>query len=333
MRYNSENFQYEDILMNNSDFLSSFLFSLNVTLPTILILLLGVFLGKKGMLNDGFCEQATKLIFNVTLPLLLFMNIFTGSVNYASQINLLIVALLGTLLLFLFSEIFAAKFVREKRERCTFVQGVYRGNNGILGLAFCVNAYGEAAFAPASIYSAALVFIYNILGVITITRSLSTEKISIAKVALKIIKNPLIIGISLGVIANLSALQIPQPLLTAGHYVANITLPLALLCTGATINLKVLRQTSNVSLWASIGRLIVAPVFMVLLAKAFAIEGMYMGIVLLMTATPLAAATYAMVRAMGGNGTTVANIIGITTIGSMFSSSLGIMILAQLGWI
>ena len=58
-----------------------------------------------------------------------------------------------------------------------------------------------------------------------------------------------------------------------------------------------------------------------------------MGIVLLMTATPLAAATYAMVRAMGGNGTTVANIIGITTIGSMFSSSLGIMILAQLGWI
>ncbi|HBO38588.1 MAG TPA: malonate transporter [Pasteurellaceae bacterium] len=319
--------------MNNSDFLSSFLFSLNVTLPTILMLLLGIFLGKRRIINDSFCEQATKLIFNVTLPLLLFMNIFTGSIDYSSQVSLLIVAFLGSFLLFLFAEIFATKFVTEKRERCTFVQGVFRGNNGILGLAFCINAYGEAAFAPASIYSAALVFIYNILGVITITRSLSTEKINFIKMTINILKNPLIIGISLGVLANLAALKIPQPLLSTGHYLANITLPLALICTGATINMKSLQNTSNVSLWASIGRLVIAPIFMVLLAKAFGIDGMHMGIVLLMTATPLAAATYAMVRSMGGNAVTVANIIGITTIGSMFASSLGIIILSQLGWI
>lgn len=55
---------------------------------------------------------------------------------------LLLAGVVGTLILFVGAEMFAAKFVADKRERGTFVQSVYRGNNGILGLAFCINAYG-----------------------------------------------------------------------------------------------------------------------------------------------------------------------------------------------
>lgn len=319
--------------MQNSDFISSFMFSVSVTLPTLLMLLLGILLRTRGIIDDKFCGQATKIIFNITLPILLFQNIVKNQVDYASQAPVLLVGLIGTLVLFLIAEILAVNFVKLKSERATFVQAVYRGNNGILGLAFCINAYGDEALAPASIYAAALTFVYNILGVITLTRHLSDGKVSPFKVLLNVLKNPLIIGISLGVLVSVAQIQLPKTLITSGDYLANMTLPVALLCTGASIDVKALFRASDLSLWATTWRVFISPFFMVLLGKIFGLSGISLGILFLMTVTPMAAAAYAMIRSMGGNATTAANIIGLTSFASMFTSSIGLLVLSQLGWI
>ncbi len=52
-----------------------------------------------------------------------------------------------------------------------------------------------------------------------------------------------------------------------------------------------------------------------------------------MAATPMATIAYAMVRGMGGNGVSAANIIALTTLGAILISSLGLLVLTQLGWI
>lgn len=319
--------------MQNNDFLSAFIFSTSVTLPTLLMLMLGVTLRAKRVIDDRFSGQATKIIFNITLPVLLFLSIFKNPVDYSQQVPLLLVGVVGTLILFVGAEIFAAKFVVDKRERGTFVQSVYRGNNGILGLAFCINAYGDLALAPASIYAAALTFLYNILGVITLSRSLSDGKVGVKKIVFNVLKNPLIIGILLGILASFNQVAFPKAILTTADYLASMTLPLALICTGASIDVKGLFKINAVSLWASIGRLLVAPIFMVVIGKVLGITGIHLGIVLLMSSTPLATAAYAMIRGMGGNAVTAANIIGLTTFGSMFSSVTGLLLLNQIGWI
>ncbi len=138
--------------MQNTNLLSSFLFSMSVTLPTVLMLLLGVILKRQRMVDDKFTGQATRIIFNITLPILLFLNITSNPVDFRSQMLPIMASVVGTLLLFLGAELVAGKYIAEKTERGTFVQAVYRGNNGILGLALCINAYGEAGLAPASIY-------------------------------------------------------------------------------------------------------------------------------------------------------------------------------------
>ncbi|QIM68683.1 AEC family transporter [Basfia succiniciproducens] len=317
-----------------TDFLSSLIFSVGVTLPTILLLILGMLIRKKKMIDDRFCEQSTKVVFNITLPVLLFFSVYGKHVDYISQMAVLSVGIIGTISLFLLAELFAARFIAEKRERGTFVQAIYRGNSGILGLAFCISAFGDSAAVPASIYSAAVIFLYNILAVITLTRSLSTGSVSVVSIMKGVIKNPLIIAILFALLANSISLELPAPLLSTGNYLANMTLPLALICTGATIDLSVFsNKTSNVVLMGSLGRLVVTPVFMILIGKVFGLDGMLLGVVALMNTTPVASAAYAMVRAMGGNSVTVANIIGITTVGSMITSSLMLLILSQAGWI
>ncbi|UAY78427.1 AEC family transporter [Pasteurella canis] len=319
--------------MHNTDFLSSFLFSMSVTLPTVLMLLLGVVLQRWHMVDDKFTGQATKIIFNITLPILLFLNITSNPVEFRSQLLPIAASFTGTLLLFIVAELVAAKFIVEKQERGTFVQGVYRGNNGILGLALCINAYGEAGLAPASIYAAATIFLFNVLGVITLSRSFADGRVSFLGIAKNVIKNPLIIAIVLGYVVNGLELQFPKTLQTTGNYLASMTLPLALICAGASVKFNGSASGSRTVIWGSIGRVIIAPIFMVCIGKLFGLSGMNMGILFLMAATPMATITYAMVRGMGGNGTSAANIIALTTLGAIITSSVGLLILSQLGWV
>ena len=65
---------------------------------------------------------------------------------------------------------------------------------------------------------------------------------------------------------------------------------------------------------------------------AFGLEGMSMGVFFLMSATPVAAASYVMAKAMGANDVAAANIVGITTIGAMPVAAVGIASLRLLGW-
>ncbi|UDW84501.1 AEC family transporter [Pasteurella canis] len=319
--------------MHNTDFLSSFLFSMSVTLPTVLMLSLGVVLQRLHMVDDKFTGQATKIIFNITLPILLFLNITSNPVEFRSQLLPIAASFTGTLLLFIVAELVAAKFIVEKQERGTFVQGVYRGNNGILGLALCINAYGEAGLAPASIYAAATIFLFNVLGVITLSRSFADGRVSFWGIVKNVIKNPLIIAIVLGYVVNGLELQFPKTLQTTGNYLASMTLPLALICAGASVKFNGSASGSRTVIWGSIGRVIIAPIFMVCIGKLFGLSGMNMGILFLMAATPMATITYAMVRGMGGNATSAANIIALTTLGAIITSSVGLLILSQLGWV
>lgn len=324
-------------------FLDSLQFSLNVTLPTILMLVLGIILRRQKVVDDHFCQTASKLVFNIALPALLFVNIVKNPTDYSTQIWLVAAGFASTFLIYFAAEWLAAKVFGDRKLRGIFVQGVFRGNSGILGLALCINAYGVVAAAPASVYTACITLLFNVLAVITLTHSLSDQKLNVANIIRSLLKNPLIIAIVMGLIIVRLDWQLPSPLLRTGDYLANLTLPVALICAGASLDFKQLNQfkqsdTTNqhhqVVCWASVGRLIISPFLSVLIGKyLFQLEPMSLGILFLMSSTPTAAASYAMVRYFSGNGTLAANVIAITSIGTMLTSSAGLFILRQLAWI
>ena len=55
--------------------MENFIYSINVTLPIFLVMVIGYGLKQKGMLNDSSVAVANKFNFNVTLPFLLFRDI------------------------------------------------------------------------------------------------------------------------------------------------------------------------------------------------------------------------------------------------------------------
>ena len=309
-----------------SAFLHILSFAFSVTGPIFVILALGIILAQRGVITDAFIDAGSKLVFNVTLPALLFITISKTNIELTANFSLIGYGLLATLILFLVLEFAAAYCIYPDQERGVVVQGAFRSNMGIVGLAYCVNAYGEVGLAAASIYLGPVTILFNVLAVITLNRSLNKQR-SIAGTLLDIAKNPLILGIVMALPVAWSQVTLPGIVVKSGEYFAQMTLPLALLCTGASLSLKALREDSRNAVVASIGKLIVVPFIITLGGYWFGFRGMDLGILFLMTSSPTAAASYIMTRAMGGNAVLSANIIALTTIGSVLVASVGVAVL------
>ncbi|MFJ5451531.1 AEC family transporter [Pectobacterium jejuense] len=310
-------------------------FAFNVTMPNLLMLFMGVALRKIGLLNDAFCDAAMRLVFNLSLPCLLFFSVASNHQSFSDQWPLVLYGTLGTLATFLLLEIAAVRLIKEPTERGIFVQGGFRSNTGIMGLAFAVSAYGEEGVAVGSLYLVVTVIMFNALSVITLTRSLQRkspdQRISVLMLLRGIATNPLIIGLLCGAAYAQSHLPMPGVIKQTGSFISSMALPLALLCAGASLEWRSMFRSSNVAMLASVAKLLVVPGLLTFGGWLVGFRGVELGIIFLFSSTPTASGSYVMTRAMGGNATLAANIIGLTTAGAFFVIALGLYFLRSLG--
>nr|WP_299976147.1 AEC family transporter [uncultured Pseudoteredinibacter sp.] len=210
-----------------------------------------------------------------------------------------------------------------------FCQSSFRSNLAFIGLSFCAGAYGEEGLARAAVLVAFITVVYNILSVLTLERHLnSSDKSSIFSLLKRIAKNPLVMAIVLGVVCNSLAGLFPVPLKQSGAYLAQITLPMALLCIGASLSVKSLAAgQSKVIALVLFFKLLLMPLLAVFIVWSLGYGAMDIGIVFLLLSAPTASASFVMVAAMGGDARLTANFIAATTIGSLFTVSLGFAVL------
>ncbi len=315
-----------------SAFFENLRFSFSITGPIFVVLALGVFLNWRRLINDNFIDIGSKLVFNVTLPSLLFISISQTSIEQTANLRLIAVGVVVTIAVWLLLELVAARYVPGPTDRGVVVQGGFRSNMGIIGLAYCVNAYGETGLVTASLYLALVTILFNILSVITLSHSLH-RAVGVSGMLKGIATNPLIIGILLALPFAWSDIELPHLVIRSGEYFAQMTLPLALICTGASLDFHALRNSFGGALIASVFKLIIVPLLMTLVGYWVGFRGIELGVLLLMSSAPTAAASYVMVRSMGGNAPLAANIIVMTTLGSLLSTSLAVTLLRGMGLI
>lgn len=311
------------------------LFSLQITLPIALIVVLGVWFKRIGWLDEAFNQGASKLVFNVALPSLLFVSIVDSEASAEIGLRIILFAAVFTLGSFFVLSLLSHWVTAIREERGVFVQGAFRGNMGIVGLAFCFSAFGTEGATLASVYLAFMTLLYNVLAVVTLHRWQDKQPgQSIILSTLKgLTKNPLIIAIAIAGTWRFSTIPVPVFLTDAAQYLAQMTLPLALLSIGASLSWVGFVSAGKVTAWASALKLIVLPYIAAGIAYWIGFRGVELGVMYLMMATPTAAASYMMVRAMGGNASLAASIIAVTTVLSLFTTSIGLVAMKAWQWI
>ncbi|CCN49476.1 putative auxin efflux carrier [Vibrio nigripulchritudo MADA3029] len=307
-------------------------FSASITGPICLMLVLGVFLKRANLINEEFIETASKLVFKVTLPALLFLSIVQSDYDVGKSLPFTLYGLAANLVFFLFMFASTKMFFKDSNDIGVIVQGGFRSNLAIIGLAYMANMYGEQGVANAALYVGAVTVLYNILAVIALSPKQQDSKLkAFSMFGKSITKNPLIIAILLGFVCYALSVPIPEIVSHAGGYFADMTLPLALLCTGGSLNLRSLKKEINSTWFSAVQKLFLCPLIIVGGGLLLGYRGMELGLLFFMTASPTAAASYVMARAMGGNPTLAANIIALTTVGSLLTCSVGIAMLTHFG--
>ncbi|MBH0085249.1 AEC family transporter [Psychrobacter sp. SCQQ22] len=316
--------------------IDAIVFAITIVLPNLALMWLGFFMQRRGEASKTFIDQASSFVFNYCLPCLLFFSVVDSDVDYAKQITLIIAGILVTFLLFIGAEVYAKYFVSKPADQGVFVQGVFRSNMAIIGLATVANAYGERGLSIGAVYMGVVTILFNILAVITLSRvsksvndTWSSRSIMIVK---KLLTNPLILAlVSAFVYKALPLPPITGVIHTTGDLLAAVALPLALICAGASIDMKSMLHPSGLSMQASIGRIVIAPIVAIAIGLAFGLSSVHMGVLFLMVASPTAAASYVMAKAMGGNDILAANILAFTTVVGMFGMAIGAATLRGLG--
>jgi malonate transporter and related proteins len=305
-------------------------FALSATLPVSIIILLGVILKYKAWITEEFAQIGSRLVFNLTLPALLFVNIVNTKLTSDLPLNLILIALFIMTLSFIVTHYLAYAIPRQEA-RGAFVQGTCRGNMAIIGLALAANAFGPQGLAVASIYLAALVIPGNVYSIVTLYLHHANTP-TFHTIARSVVTNPLAIAIMAAVTCTVLNVTIPAVLMETGQHLAKMTLPLALICVGASIRWHEFRA-SRLLYVAIFGKILLLPLIATLLGFACGLRDTALGILFVMMAAPTAAAAYPMIRSIGGDYHLTAAIIAGSTLFSIVTSTVGLFLLHYLTWV
>jgi predicted permease len=303
-----------------------------VTAPVFAMLFLGVLLKRLGQVDAAFISTATALVFNVSMPVMLFLAILHADLNTALQPKLLGYFLLATLIGFLLAWGWAIWRVPQA-DRGVYVQGAFRGNNGIIGLALATSLYGDYGLSLGGVLGGVVILSYNTLSALVLAVYSPQGKANVWSISKSIITNPLILGVVTAIPFAYWKIGLPNWLTTSGEYLAQLTLPLALICIGASLSLAALRESGVLALSASLMKVLWLPALGTAGAFAFGFRGAELGILFLFFVSPTAAASFVMAKAVGSNYQLAAAIIVLTTLLAAISTNIGLLILQWGGWI
>jgi len=313
--------------------LSDLLFSFNAVIPIFLVMFLGLIVRRLNIIDDSTTRQMNALIFKVALPVMLFSTVYGSDYSQMFDRKFIIYLVLSIIIFFFICWIIAVKLIKDDKKRGAFIQGSFRGNYVILGVALSTEVLG---FTPVIAVTGVVIVVplFNILSVIILT-IYGEKKNKSGNIVITIIKsiitNPLIIGIFTGIILTLLNIEIIPILSTPVNMISSLATPCALLVIGASLDFSKIKERLRYTLIASILKLIIMPVIFIPLAIWVGISTEGIVALFVLYAAPTAIVSYAMAAHMGTDEHLASSIVLFTSLVSILTYTIGVYILRVIG--
>ena len=323
--------------------MESLKFALNATLPIVLVVAIGYFVKKVGIMNGGIAKAVNEIVFKVLLPAMLFLNIYEIEDLGEISLNYVWYVVGITIALFLVFLPIVGKLFPVRNQRGVILQSIFRSNYALIGIPLATALYGDEGAAIASLLAAFIVPIFNILGVICLCIYSDDNKPDIKKILLNIVKNPLILGVSAGLVAlAVRALFVKvdvdfrlsdiTPIIKVLKYLSNAATPMALLALGAQFEFSAIPALKKQIAVGIALRSVLIPSLALTVAYFMDIfNGANFAAFVAMFATPVAVSTVPMAQSMGADHELAGQLVVWTTLISSVVIFLASFILKGVG--
>ncbi|MGO4249578.1 AEC family transporter [Paenarthrobacter sp. RAF54_2] len=198
------------------------------------IILVGMFVGRRGILGENARTVLSSLTFFVASPALLFETLSKAKFHEVFAAPLLVTAVGAIITGLLFFLIVKFWLKRTLPEALMSSMSASLANSANLGIPIAVFVLGDASYvAPLLIFQLAF---FTPLYLMALDASTSTHRTTPLRFLLMIVKNPMIVGSGLGLLVAGKGFQVPALILEPIHLIGGAAIPAMLMAFGMSLN-------------------------------------------------------------------------------------------------
>lgn len=278
----------------------------------ILFLIMGVgyYSGKIKIIDDNTTSHLSNFIVSITLPMMILTSF---DVKYSKKLFIIIMELLGfSIMAFIISiiigKIISFKFGCDKKDILMFMSMF--SNCGFIGFPVLKIIYGNNGVLYTSIFN----LVYNIfvwtMGIVIINDK--KQEINYKKILL----NPNIMAVILGMILMVLSIKIPYSINSAFNLIGSMTAPLSMIVIG--VMLTEVEFNDIFSDWSlyyiSILRLIIIPLIIYFVLSFLGVNKLVIGVIIICEAMPGGTLCPILAKSYNRNFKYASKIVLVTTI-------------------
>ncbi|WP_170401565.1 AEC family transporter [Ruegeria arenilitoris] len=231
------------------------------TLPFFAIIGLGYWAGRSRFFTEEATAYLTKFVFFFALSAMLFR--FAATLPFAEIFNgrLVIGYLLGTMAVYALATLVAWMRGLDIPTAAVEAQCAAIGNVGFLGLPMLALLLSEAAIGPVMLVLTVDLVVFSSLIVILINagRDGRLTPATLRLIGMGLLKNPMIVSISAGLLWSAFQVPVPDPLNDFLTILGGAATPGALFAIGASLASKSAERV-QVAAWLSFCKLVIHPI-------------------------------------------------------------------------
>ena len=246
-----------------------------ILIPTIMIII-GYALKRNNVLNAKDSTTLSKIVINISLPSLIFVNLSSAHIN--SNMAILPVASFAvSMVCMLLAYLFSRSRGYSKIKTWTLMIAVAMMNSGFIGFPITLGVFGNEGFLNAIFYDLATTVLFVMFGMILV-EEFGGDKKDVVKNGLKFVP---LWAVILGLLFNFSHIEMGYVLKNVFTYLGNSTTPLIMLSLGLTIDFREIKHYLKDSLLISLLRLVVSPLLMFGILSAIHLTGLAFNVAVL----------------------------------------------------
>jgi len=307
-------------------------------MPFILLAALGFFIKRRGMIDDNLVKQGNRIVFNFAIPATIFNNVYRADLSEVFDVRFLTFNSLYLVVFFLIIWGLAWIMMKDKDLVPSFVNTAYRGSLPVVALPLLVLMFSDAYdpnILPKGILAVSVLQILTISAAVVLfaVHDPAARKKGALGIIVSILKNPLVIGVILGLIFNAFGWTLPTFAATTVDSMGAFVMPLAMICVGANISFRGFDKKFKYVTIATAVKLLIMPIAGVLVAYLFGFRGSDLTLIMILNALPMAVGAYVMQAELGGDSYIGASVLMITMVLSALTLTLFIFLFRVMGFL
>jgi predicted permease len=280
--------------------------------PIFLVVVLGKTAQHLFIKDLNVWSGLNKLTYWLLFPSLLFYKTSTIDFSSVELPNFSVSLLLGFAAAVLCAFLLGKLRDESNATITSMMQGAGR-HNTFIALAVVDQLFGSVGTAIGIIATAILVPFSNIVMVIFMSVLHRENRGNYITLVSDVLKNPIILSIALGMAVNYSGWSRDPIFYELAGILGKAALPVLLLCIGAGLQFRGLRNQLTLCIISSFSKMIIFPLITYLAAIYLGLSETITIIAVIFAIAPTSPAGYSLAKQMGGNAPLIASIISLQT--------------------